>query len=52
MDRGAYSGRYHFGASAQHADGVASNVEFDAYDDALPCGATRISPVGLRGWVR
>lgn len=32
----AYSGRYHFGAPALHADGVTSNFEFDAYDDALP----------------
>jgi len=32
----AYSERYQFGAPVDHADGVASNFIFDAYDDALP----------------
>lgn len=32
----AYSEHYRFGASSQYADGVTSNFEFRAYDDALP----------------
>lgn len=32
----ALSERFRFGTPAQFADGVESNVEFDAYDDALP----------------
>lgn len=32
----AYSEHYRFGAPVQHADGVESNFEFDAYDEALP----------------
>lgn len=32
----AYGERYQFGATSHHADGIESNFEFDAYDEALP----------------